>query len=110
MGGEREGGKSRKILWVARLTVLFQLQAAQAQGAVAQELSLVVDSKTQEINTLTQEMQALQEELQQQRVNASSLLAKLDVAHCQLQIVNEENERSLTTSAGTTPIHSLSST
>jgi hypothetical protein len=77
-----------------------QLQATQAQGAVAQELSLVVDSKTQEINTLNHKIQSLHEEIQQQQAHASSLLAKLDVAHCQLQIVSEENERALNTFAG----------
>lgn len=76
------------------------MQAAQSQGALAQELSVVVDSKTQEIGALQHTIQGLQDELQQQRVSASSLLAKLDVAHCQLQIINEENERSLGAFAG----------
>lgn len=102
---EEEKSKSL-MLQDDNAAVQHALQAAQAQGAVAQELSLVVDSKTQEINSLNHKIQSLQDEVLQQQAHASSLLAKLDVAHCQLQIVNEENERALSSFAGSTMQHS----
>lgn len=102
-----EEEKSKSImLQDSNATVQRMLQAAQGQAALAQSLSEVVDSKGQEITSLQHNLLALQDDLQQQRVASSSLLAKLDVAHCQIQIVNEENERSLGAFAETTMQHS----